>query len=167
MQHRDHPIFRNLDETQFAQFVSACDETEMSAGTEVIAHGEAGQRVFFLIDGEVSVRLAGKAGGEEVARLNPPAVVGELSMLTGHPRSASVVATTNVKLLAIPIEDFRARLADGDVPTMKIVCSMAKVLAYRLAELTEKLMEVETVVPQERSAELQQFRAKLFADWST
>ena len=167
MNHHDNPIFRNLDEAQLADFVAACDETQMSAGAEVITHGGHGEQVFFLVGGELSVRISSTKGERELARLAPPAVVGEMSMLTGHPRTAAVVATTDVNLLAMPIESFRNRMADGDVPTMKIVCNMAKVLAFRLAELTEKIMELEAVVPQDRSAELQKFRAKLLSDWST
>ena len=167
MLHQDHPIFRNLDESQLQGFVSGCQEQECAAGVELIAQGSDDDTVYFLTEGELSIRVSGKKGHRELARLQPPAVVGEMSMLTGHPRSANVVALTHVKLLTLPIETFRQRLADGDVPTMKIVCNMAKVLAYRLAELTEKIMEVESVVPQDRSAELQRFRTKLFSDWSS
>ena len=167
MLYQDHPIFRNLDEEQLQGFVDGCEETTRAAGAELIARGNDGNFVYFLVDGELSVRISGGAGQQELARLHPPAVVGEMSMLTGHPRSANVVAMTDVKLLALPIETFQQRMADGDVPTMKIVCNMAKVLAFRLAEVTEKIMELESVVPQDRSAELQQFRAKLFSDWSS
>ena len=167
MDHRDNPIFRNLDPEQLNGFVAACDDLHLPAGSEVIVRGSEGNNVYFLFEGKLSVRLEGKTHEEEIARLSPPAVVGEMSMLTGHPRTADVVAVTDVKLLAMPIEQFQTRMADGDVPTMKIVCNMAKVLANRLAELTEKIMELENQAPQQRSVELQKFRAQLFSDWST
>lgn len=163
---QSNPIFQQLDAAQLASFVKACNDVELPAGSVVMTQGQPGEYVCILVSGELSVRLSGGRLERELARLEPPAVVGEVAMLTGQPRSAGVVATTAVRLLEMPIETFRTRMADGDPGTLQVVANMARVLAFRLGALTEKLLELEAVVPEERVAELQQFGSNLFSDWS-
>ena len=50
---------------------------------------------------------------------------------------------------------------------LSFACNMAQAFTLRLDKLAEKFMEVESVVSQDRSVELQQFRAKLFSNWSS
>jgi CRP-like cAMP-binding protein len=163
----NNPIFKNLNPAEIRTFVSYCREVEFTAGTKVISRGEVSRDVFFLITGELSVRLSGHVRELELDRLSPPAVVGEMSMLTGKPRSASVVATTAVKLLSIPNEVFHEKMVEGDAAVLKVIGNLARVLAVRLGALTDKLIEIESIVPGERADELQEFRAQLFSDWST
>ena len=69
--------------------------------------GEArpGSSMFIVARGAVSVTL--EAGGVEVARLGPGTFFGEMSLLTGEPRSATVAAVTDSELLEITAESFR------------------------------------------------------------
>ena len=167
MDFQSNPVFKYLDAAQLENFVASCGEVELPAGSELIAYGEQGEHVYFLIEGQLSVRLPQRAGQSELTRLDPPAVVGEVAMLTGQPRIASIVTTTAAKLLSIPIETFLEKLANDDPAALKVVGNMARVLALRLGAVMEKLMELETAGPKERSVELQQFRSLLFSDWST
>ena len=160
-------LFNGVTSKQVDEFVAACNEFEFSAGTEVITRGQHGKFMFFLVAGELSVRLPERPGKTELALLRPPAVFGEMEMLTGRPRTANVIATTKVKLLGIPIKTFRQRLNDGDSATLKIMENIGRVLAHRVEAMTEKILELETVVPEERCIELQQFREQLFSDWSS
>lgn len=163
----NNPIFKNLNPAELRTFVSYCSEVAFPSGTKVMSRGEVSNEVYFLIAGELSVRLSSHVREQELDRLSPPAVVGEMSMLTGKPRSASVVATTDVKLLSISNEVFHEKMAEGDSAVLKVVGNLARVLAVRLGALTDKLIELEAIVPGERADELQEFRAQLFSDWST
>lgn len=164
---QSNPAFKYLDATELESFVASCNVVELPAGSELISYGEQGEHVYFLLDGQLSVRLPKRPREQELTRLEPPAVVGEVAMLTGQPRIASIVTITAAKLLAIGIETFQEKIADGDPAALKVVGNMARVLAHRLGAMLEKLLELETAVPEERAVELQQFRSLLFSKWST
>jgi CRP-like cAMP-binding protein len=77
-----------------------------AAGESIVRQGEAGGSLFVMVRGESVVTLAGTDG--EVARLRPGDVFGEMSLLTGEARTATVTAVTDCDLLEIDAEGFRA-----------------------------------------------------------
>jgi len=160
----NYRVFQNLNRTQIENFVAACTEQVHAAGTEIITRGGRGQHMFFLLEGELRVHLPGTKP-TELAVLKPPAVVGEMELLTDMPRSASVTAATEVRVLGVPFETLRTRLKDEDPATLKIMYNVATVLALRLSATVSKLVELENA-PETRSEELSEFRKKLFSEWS-
>ncbi|HEX8173337.1 MAG TPA: mechanosensitive ion channel family protein [Thermoanaerobaculia bacterium] len=66
-------------------------------GETIIRHGTAGDSMFVVHEGSVSVRV----GGEEIARLQPGDFFGEMALLTGETRTADVVALTDVMAVEI------------------------------------------------------------------
>jgi small-conductance mechanosensitive channel len=67
----------------------------LQAGTDVVRQGEPGESLFVVREGALDVLIDGvHGGGEKVGVMGPGAVFGELSLLTGAPRSASVRAST-------------------------------------------------------------------------
>jgi small-conductance mechanosensitive channel/CRP-like cAMP-binding protein len=73
-----------------------------AAGEAIIRQGEVGATVYLLEAGEVRVTARlGENAEVEVARLSPGAFFGEMSLLTGSPRSATVTAVTECRVLAV------------------------------------------------------------------
>lgn len=81
---------------------------ELPAGTDLIKEGEPGDAMFVIIEGEAVV----KAGGVELNRVGEGAYFGEMAILDGEPRSATVVALTDVKVAVIGIRMFRTMLRE-------------------------------------------------------
>jgi CRP-like cAMP-binding protein len=160
--YEDYAIFQNLNTTQRENFIAACTLKTYAAGHEIMSRGNHGENVFFLTRGTMRVLLPDRG---ELALLEPPAVAGEMELLTGRPRSATVIAVTDVEALAMPFGVMRGRIADGDVGTLKVIHNIAVVLATRLAKSVERLVQIEAH-PNVRTDELQDFRKKLFSDWS-
>ena len=75
-------------------------------------------------------------------------------------------AATPIRCLCMGFEELRARLADGDVATLKIVAGVAHVLAHRLELCTRKLGEIERHSTGPQVDELREFKTKLFSEWS-
>ena len=69
---------------------------------ELIREGEPGREFFVVVDGEIEVRR----GSRRVARLGAGSFVGEIALLSRSPRTATVVATTPLRVLAIEGRDF-------------------------------------------------------------
>ena len=127
---RHVPIFGELNGAERAELAAVSRLTPYGRGETVVRQGDEGASMFVLARGEAVVRL--EPGATEVARFTEPgAFFGEMSLLTGEPRSASVVAVTDCDLFEIDVEPFR-RLVLGD-PTL--VERVGRAVATRRSEL--------------------------------
>jgi CRP-like cAMP-binding protein len=70
-------------------------------GAVIVRQGDLGASMFVLVDGKVTVSVHLRAGEERVATLGAGNIVGEMSLLTGARRSATVTATRPVSALEI------------------------------------------------------------------
>ena len=73
-------------------------------GEAVVRQGDAGAEFFFVLDGHADVRVGEGDKAEPVATLNPTQFFGEMSLLTGEPRSATVVARTKLEVVVVTKE---------------------------------------------------------------
>jgi CRP-like cAMP-binding protein len=76
----------------------------MRAGRRVVRGGEIGREVFILVSGTASVHDG--ETGEYLGTLRPGEVFGELSVLSGTPRRADVVANTDLEVLVMTPAEF-------------------------------------------------------------
>jgi CRP-like cAMP-binding protein len=81
---------------------------EWPGGAELVREGEPGDAMFVLLDGHAVVRK----GDVVVNRSGPGSYFGELAILDGAPRSATVVAATDVKVAVLGIRMFRTLLRE-------------------------------------------------------
>jgi small-conductance mechanosensitive channel/CRP-like cAMP-binding protein len=86
-----------------------------SRGEAILHAGAAGDSMFVVHDGTVSVRISDPTatGGKEVAQLGPGSVFGEMALLTGEARTADVVAITDVVTLEIGKDSLQPILVDN------------------------------------------------------
>lgn len=81
-------------------------EVVLAPGEAVMRRGEQGDSLFLLAEGVLEVRIANADGAEvPVDRLHPGAVFGEMSLLTGQPRSATILALTDALAFRLTRED--------------------------------------------------------------
>jgi voltage-gated potassium channel len=78
---------------------------EYPAGAVIVRRGEPGDCMYFVASGEAEVRVQ-----PEPVRLGPGDFFGEVALLTGGPRNATIVAARHCILLALDIVDFRELL---------------------------------------------------------
>ncbi len=95
----------------------------------ILRQGDPGETFYLLISGEVSVRLG--ASPSEIARLHRGDFFGEMSLLTGEPRSATIVATEDTRVMCVD------RAAFGEI--LRAHPEVAQALSHALAERTENL----------------------------
>lgn len=81
---------------------------DLPAGTDLVREGEPGDALFLILEGEAVVRRE----GHDVGQVGPGSHFGELAILDGAPRSATVVATTDVKVAVLGIRMFRTLLRE-------------------------------------------------------
>ena len=96
------PLFEGCSERQLRSIARIMRVFDAPAGTVITRVGEPGNDFYLIVDGTVSVDLP---GGKSVC-LRPGEFFGEMSLLDGDPRSATVVTETPVRLLVINRENF-------------------------------------------------------------
>jgi len=98
-------LFSELDEEERVQLVWGSRERLYASGERIVNQGDAGQSMFLVLRGRVRVTL--EPSGQEVAITSAGGFFGEMSMLTGDPRTATVSALGDAALLEIEAERFR------------------------------------------------------------
>jgi len=99
---KEVPMFEACSERQLRRIARIARIFDAPAGTVITRIGEPGNEFYLILDGMVSVDLS---MGKPVS-LRPGEFFGEMSLLDGYPRSATVVADTPVRLLVIDRENF-------------------------------------------------------------
>ena len=102
------PLFAGVPEAQLANAFSRADEVLVPAGSTVIRQGDPADRFYVILEGTFAVDRA-ETPGAPVARLRtmgPDEVFGEIGLLTEAPRSATVTALSDARLLALGASDF-------------------------------------------------------------
>ena len=123
--HLDHlvavPLFSACSQKELQAVARASDEVTLPAGKTLCEQGAIGREAFVIIKGTAEVRR----NKRKVATLGPGACVGELALLDHKPRTASVIATTDLTVLVIGVREFAA-IVDEVPPIMhKLMKSMA------------------------------------------
>src|SRR5574342_159452 len=123
------PLFSGCNEDELRRVAELSRIAEAPAGTAVTQIGEPGDSFFIIIDGAVAVRTPVGAASQ----LQPGDFFGEMSLLDGEPRSATIVATTPVRLLIVDRSHFW-RLLDE---TPDLVRRMLTILSRRVRRLEQ------------------------------
>lgn len=108
------PLFALLDEPERAELAKRVELVDFPEGAVIFKVGDPGDSMYVLASGEVQLSVKTKTG-EEMFLERPGAgdFFGEISLLTGAPRTATVLATTNVHALVIEGHAFRRLLEDA------------------------------------------------------
>ena len=99
---RHLPLFELCSRRDLRRIAALAVEREIDEGSELIREGEPGTEFFVVVEGEIDVRRRGR----RVASLGAGSYVGEIALLSRSPRTATVVATTPLRVLAIAGRDF-------------------------------------------------------------
>ena len=122
------PLFEGCSERQLRSIAGIARVFEAPTGTVITRVGEPGNEFYLILDGTVSVDLP---VGKPVA-LWPGEFFGEMSLLDGAPRSATVVTDTPVRLLVINRENFS--VLRREVPDLTQILLVTLSRRVRLAE---------------------------------
>ncbi|MCZ7588125.1 MAG: cyclic nucleotide-binding domain-containing protein [Gaiella sp.] len=118
---RGLPLFELCSKRDLRRIAALAVERELEAGAELIREGEPAGEFYVVFDGEVDVRRRGR----RVARLGAGSFVGEIALLSRSPRTATVVAATPLRVLAISGRDFVALLDSLPELWLKVARTLA------------------------------------------
>lgn len=108
----------------------ASDEVDLASGRVLCEQNSVGREAFVILEGTAEVRR----NGRKIATLGPGTCVGEMALLDHGPRTATVTATSDMKVLVLGAREFSAIV--DEVPP--IAHKLLKALAGRVRELDAK-----------------------------
>jgi small-conductance mechanosensitive channel/CRP-like cAMP-binding protein len=125
------PVFSSLSQPEAEELAAKTNVLQVNAGQTVIRRGEPGDSIFMVAEGLLEVMIdAGVSGALKAAHLRPGEFFGEMSLLTGDPRSATVVAASPAVLYEVGRHDLQPLL----VRNSRIAEDMCRVVAARRSE---------------------------------
>ncbi|HET8945103.1 MAG TPA: ATP-binding cassette domain-containing protein, partial [Dehalococcoidia bacterium] len=122
------PIFASCPDETLADVAALLEPVQLAAGSVVFSEGDEGAGMYIVASGQL--RVVSDVAAEKVifAHLGPGEFFGEMALITGEPRSAGVIATTEAQLWRLRKADFDAIV--GRHPEISI--QISRVLGERL-----------------------------------
>lgn len=124
------PLFARCSRKELAQIADISVESDKAAGSVLTREGQVGGLAFVILSGTAEVRQ----GQRVLGFVGPGEMVGELALIDGRPRSASVQATTDLQVLEISGDDFASLLEKAPHFTRNLLTS----LSLRIREMDER-----------------------------
>ena len=160
-------LCRGLSSEQSDHITRAMVATSANPGNIVLREGDRPQGLFVLVKGTVEIVKEAGGGGEILATINAPTVLGEMSLILAREHSATVRAKTACEFRLLTRPQFERLITEDNLGAYKVVLALAEVIAKRLYRMDEKVLELrgrhDAPKPIE---ELSEFKQKLFSEWS-
>ena len=115
------PIFAECSKRELTIIGRAAKEVSHREGTVIAREGERGVGLFLILEGQCKVTI----GGKTKAKLGPGDFFGEVALLDGGPRTATVTAMTPVRLVGITGWVFRGLLMEHPTIALKTLEAVA------------------------------------------
>jgi CRP/FNR family cyclic AMP-dependent transcriptional regulator len=115
------PIFSALTPRQLRRVLRATEEYLYMDGSTIVREGATNEQLFVILDGSVRITR----GGRPVARMSAGDFFGEISLLDGGPRTATVVADGPVRCLVLLRKEFQQILGEMPLVATKTLRSLA------------------------------------------
>jgi CRP/FNR family transcriptional regulator, cyclic AMP receptor protein len=115
------PLFERCSKRELEEIAALADELDMPAGHNLTKEGATGHEFVVLAEGAAAVKQKGKT----INRLGAGDFLGELALVTGKPRTATVETTEPSRVLVITASAFRKLLRDAPSIQSKVLEAVA------------------------------------------
>ena len=126
---RKIPVFYSLPPSQVQRLVALCQMRDLEEGELLCRHDSPSDEMYILLAGEVTVSTA---GGLRVATIRPVTTVGEMGVITGQPRSATVASTQACRVLVLLKDHFEAVFEEDPAQHARVLRNFIQILADRV-----------------------------------
>jgi CRP-like cAMP-binding protein len=136
------PMFEKLEPSEIMEMIHIVEVEMYKAGDIIFKEGDTGDAWYVLYHGAVDVLKHGAGGEKKITSLGPQACFGEISILDGSPRSATIRATEDSVVFRVPRGAFVELIDNGHLVAYKLLHHMAILLAERQRTTTLRLSEL-------------------------
>lgn len=128
-------LFENLDSTRLKRLLFVSERYQLHTDEFLFRQNDPSDKVFAVLTGEFSVLIDSTRGAVEISTLGTGELIGELGLISGESRSASIQAKTASEVIGIDSETFLSTVTSDPQTALK----MMKILTTRIVEQTDKL----------------------------
>ena len=118
------PLFSGLDNRELEQIAGSMRERQVAAGDVVLEQGSGGAGFFVVDEGQADVTV----DGNHVRTIGPGDYFGEIALLTGSDRTATVTAVTDMRCYGMTSWDFKPLVESNSGIAWKLLTAMAQKL---------------------------------------
>jgi protein phosphatase len=131
---RHMSLFIGMREDQITSLVTKMTSTRLDKGQALFEQGEHSDRLYVLVMGRVEV----VQDGRNVTTIGPGNVIGELALLDGYHRSATIRAITGCHLMSLSNEELQALVVSDPMFAVRLYNNLAQILAKRLRSTSSR-----------------------------
>ncbi len=136
------PMFEDLEPSDIGDIIHIVETLHFDSEDIIFREGEPGDAWYALYKGEVEVMKQSDSGDKSIKALGPHSCFGEIAVLDGLPRSATIRASKESIALRIPLDKFRELTDKNHLVAYKLIRQMALMLASRQRASTEALSKL-------------------------
>ncbi len=137
----DIPILRGLEDDQVNKFLANTTLIRCHAGDRIVQTGEMGKEMFFILDGAAEVRRIVDSKEHAMVTLGRGQIFGEIAYISEMPRSADVVALTELEALILTQDNLKALMAALPEISSRILFNLSVILCERLHMSTRRWVD--------------------------
>jgi len=126
----DVPLFTGVKPKELKKLAGRMQERTFSEGETITTEGKSGIGFFVIEDGNATVSIDGKI----IRTLGPGEYFGDIALIDSGPRSATIVATTDLRCQGLTAWEFRPFIEDHP----EVAWQMLETLAARLREAEQR-----------------------------
>ena len=136
-------IFKDLEDGELARVAEVCREQSFVSGEFIFREGEAGNRLYLIVEGDVRISRTIPGSGEEaLAILKPGAMFGEMSVFDRSERSTDAISNGGTRCITIARADFELLLDFNRDIAYKVLWAVVRLLSTRLRSTNDSLRSV-------------------------
>ncbi len=132
------PMFSDLSADDLGTFASMVQFRHYPKGAFIVNQNDSGSVMYLLVSGRVKVSLASPDGKELALNyLEAPAHFGEMSLVDAEPRSADVIAVSDVELFSLDASDLTAAIQLNPRLAVSLIATLSRRLRNTIARLED------------------------------
>jgi CRP-like cAMP-binding protein len=138
---RPAPLFREFTDRDFEELFALLDPVKVPSGETVVKQDDEGDAMFIVVEGRC--RVVHHKGGRdiELAMLKGGDFFGEIALVDCGPRSADVIATTDVALLKITQAVISALAGVYPSAAFKLLIAIGRIMVERLRQANQRYVD--------------------------
>jgi len=141
---REVPILQGLNDTEFADFEERVTRSKFTPGEELFHEGDEDRELFLITAGSADVVITLENGRtKRLMTFSAGTVIGEMALLEGQPRSATVVARDGVECYRLSLEVFEAFESSRPRIAVVLLSNLARLLSGRVRTANSMIRELE------------------------
>lgn len=144
------PLFSRLNSAEIALAAQRLQEVQMPASELLFAEGDEGDSMYVVVSGSLEIFRQDVLGDRQIAVIRPGAMVGEMALIEGKPRSANVRAHEDSQLVEVSKAAFENIKREMPEIATKLQDELLHLISGRLRDTTEQLLAAKTIADQQK-----------------